>query len=120
MAEYIRKSQLLRALDSEQESSVGPENTYAGGLAAAIEIVEEGVGIERLQIVRCYECKWWDRARNNRGACFSPRDDLNAAKTGKGYCVHRGGTSANDFCSKGAAGKWENRYKPEEVTDHQS
>ena len=57
-AVYIRRSDLLRALDSEQENSIGPEDTYAGGLAAAIEIVEDCVGIETIKVKPVQRGRW--------------------------------------------------------------
>lgn len=57
-------------------------------------------GMENLaEVVRCKDCKYWDAVKNQKykdtGICTPPRKDLG------GYCVRRGATTSNDFCSQG-------------------
>lgn len=57
-------------------------------------------GMENLaEVVRCKDCKYWDAVKNQKykdtGICAPPRKDLG------GYCVRRGATNCNDFCSQG-------------------
>lgn len=62
---------------------------------------------DMVEVIRCKECKWWDAVKNKGdvGICTPPREDLG------GYCVKRGATKANDFCSRAEKGKWEDRWK---------
>lgn len=57
-------------------------------------------GMENLaEVVRCKDCKYWDAVKSQKykdtGICTPPRKDLG------GYCVRRGATNCNDFCSQG-------------------
>lgn len=61
-------------------------------------------GMENLaEVVRCKDCKYWDAVKKQKykdtGICIPPRKDLG------GYCVRRGATNCNDFCSQGEKGE---------------
>ena len=53
-------------------------------------------------VVRCKDCKYWDAVKNPKhkgaGICTPPSAALG------GYCVYRGATSSNDYCSRGKLG----------------
>ncbi len=72
---------------------------YYKGLAIARGFLNDTPTADVVEVVRCKDCKYWDAVRNPKykdtGICVPPRKDLG------GYCVRRGATNCNDFCSQG-------------------
>ena len=79
----------------------GSENTLLNSYNAdwIISFIETQPTVDVVEIVRCADCKYWDAVKNPKykdtGICVPPRKDLG------GYCVRRGATNCNDFCSQG-------------------
>lgn len=73
-----------------------PQVTERGIIANAIN---DYLTADVVEVVRCADCKYWDAVKNQKykdtGICIPPRKDLG------GYCVRRGATNCNDFCSQG-------------------
>lgn len=59
-----------------------------------------------VKVVRCKDCAYWDAVKNHKhagkGICEPP------SKSHGGFCVKRGATFENDFCSYGV--KKESEY----------
>ncbi len=79
----------------------GSENTLLNSYNAdwIISFIKTQPTADVVEVVRCADCRYWDAVKNPKhkdtGICVPPRKDLG------GYCVRRGATNCNDYCSKG-------------------
>ena len=64
-----------------------------------------------VSVIRCKNCRYWDNlvSRSNIGICQPPSKSLG------GYCVKRGATTAEDYCSFAEPGKRNERFKVGDV-----
>lgn len=96
MSEYIERNVLLEAVKKMDRLEKETKTPYEYDKQGYLLLINNAPGIE---IVRCKECKYWDAVKNPKykgvGICAPPRKDLG------GYCVRRGATNGEDFCSYG-------------------
>lgn len=76
---------------------------YADGWNAAIDSIESAPTVDVVEVVRCKDCKYWDAVKNPKhkgtGICTPPSESHG------GYCIYRGATHYDDFCSRGERGR---------------
>ncbi len=62
--------------------------------------IDEQPTADVAEVVRCRDCKYWDKVKNpkhaGKGICISPNKSIG------GYCTRKGATLENDYCSLGA------------------
>lgn len=102
MARYINADNLIKKMQEQYNDLLNKDGYYDNftqGYGDALSTVENEMTADVAKVVRCKDCKYWDAVKNPKykdtGVCIPPRKDLG------GYCVRRGATNCNDFCSQG-------------------
>lgn len=102
MARYIDADNLTKKMRERYDdlsSGDGFYDHFTQGYGDALETVENEPTSDVAEVLRCKDCKYWDAVKNQKykdtGICIPLRKDLG------GYCVRRGATNCNDFCSQG-------------------
>ena len=102
MSRYIDADNLTKKMQERYDdlsSRDGFYDHFTQGYGDALSAVENEPTADVAKVVRCKDCKYWDAVKSQKykdtGICTPPRKDLG------GYCVRRGATNCNDFCSQG-------------------
>lgn len=90
MAEYINREDLLNNLKQFAPEHLTP---------LIVSLIEKQPTADVVEVVRCRDCKYWDKVKNpkhaGKGICISPNKSIG------GYCTRKGATLENDYCSLG-------------------
>ena len=91
MSRYIDREDLLNNLKQFAPELLKP---------LIVSLIEKQPTADVVEVVRCRDCKYWDKVKNpnhaGEGICISPNKSIG------GYCTRKGATLENDYCSLGA------------------
>ena len=91
MSRYIDREDLLKNLKQFAPEYLKP---------FIVSLIEKQPTADVVEVVRCRDCKYWDKVKNpkhaGKGICISPNKSIG------GYCTRKGATLENDYCSFGA------------------
>lgn len=97
MSEYIELKAVINKINEIPSHFDSGDIKY--GIEIAIQAIKDTLAADVVEVVRCKDCKYWDAVKNPKhkgvGICTPPRKDLG------GYCVRRGATNSEGFCSYG-------------------
>ena len=90
MSRYIDREDLLKNLKRFAPEHLTP---------LIVMLIEKQPTADVVEVVRCRDCKYWDKVKNpkhaGKGICISPNKSIG------GYCTRKGATLENDYCSYG-------------------
>ena len=91
MSRYIDREDLLNNVKQFAPEHLTP---------LIVMLIEKQPTADVVEVVRCRDCKYWDKVKNSKhagkGICISPNKSIG------GYCTRKGATLENDYCSLGA------------------
>ena len=103
MAEYIERETLFEEIRKEfrpyWQIPCDYEDKVTQKMVAKMRgLIDKLPSADVVEVIRCKDCKFWDAVRNTKykgtGICKPPNLSLKG-----GYCVRRGATLENDYCS---------------------
>lgn len=93
---YIEREAVMKTARDGYHSDFGKS---MADLTSLREVVEDTPTADVVEVVRCRDCKYWDKVKNpkhaGKGICISPNKSIG------GYCTRKGATLENDYCSLG-------------------
>ena len=97
MSRYIEREAVMKTARDGYHSDFGKS---MADLTSLREVLEDTPTADVVEVVRCKDCKYWDKVKNpkhaGKGICISPNKSIG------GYCTRKGATLENDYCSLGA------------------
>ena len=97
MNRYIEREAVMKTARDGYHSDFGKS---MADLTSLREVLEDTPTADVVEVVRCKDCKYWDKVKNpkhaGKGICISPNKSIG------GYCTRKGATLENDYCSLGA------------------
>ena len=80
MAELIYKAEAVRRLKAADDGSVAVhgdnDNLFADGIDYAMDIIRHIKAVDTVPVIRCRDCKWYERDKLKGGFCRKPEASM--------------------------------------------
>jgi len=80
MNELINKTVAMRRLKAAYDGSVAvhgdKDNLFADGIDYAMDIVRNIKAVDAVSVIRCKDCKWYERDKLKGGFCRKPEASM--------------------------------------------